>query len=168
MSFLFKPHFVGAYKPETIADGFLDRLAERVKSGLFPLASPRRNNYRLVNQAATSLRFQSVGLLTSWNVGLNDVRIEINRQAREIRYEVRFGKWSRISAVFGCILFLCLLVGYRFLPADYFPPQPFENLLWPFVGFWCFVWPWILTAMHKRPAAKCLTRILEEVNRDST
>ena len=168
MRSVFGARFVGVHKPETIADDFLDRLAARVNSGLFPMASPRRNHYLLVKQADTSLHFRSLGLLTSWNIGLNDVKIEINREAGEIRYDVRCDKWSGIGVGFGGLLFLFFIVGQYVLPANYYPPKSYQYLFWPFVGFWCFVWPWILTAMQKGPAAKCLTRILSDVNRGDT
>jgi hypothetical protein len=31
------------------------------------------------------------------------------------------------------------------------------------MGFWGFAWPWILTALHKPFASRCLERILREV-----
>ena len=168
MSSIFGSHFSGVHKPKSITDGFVEKFATRIKTGLFPMASARRNHYDLVEQTDTSLHFCSIGLLTSWNIGLNNVRIQINREAGEIRYDVRYDKWSKTGVGFGVLLFIFFVLGQYIVPANYYPPKSYQYVLWPFVGFWCFVWPWILTAMHRGPAAKCLTRILDEVNTATT
>jgi hypothetical protein len=36
-------------------------------------------------------------------------------------------------------------------------------LFWCHVGFWGVAWPWILTALHKPFASRCLERILRDV-----
>ena len=40
---------------------------------------------------------------------------------------------------------------------------PFGTIMfWGNVVLWCGLWPWILTAFHKRFAARCLERLLRE------
>ena len=36
------------------------------------------------------------------------------------------------------------------------------TLYWSLIGFFCLLWPWLLTAFHKRAARQLLERILRE------
>jgi len=37
-------------------------------------------------------------------------------------------------------------------------------LLWAFILFWGFVWPWILVVMHKRPLHALVQRLVAAVD----
>jgi hypothetical protein len=37
-------------------------------------------------------------------------------------------------------------------------------LLWAFIVFWGFLWPWILVALHKRPLHKLVARLVAAVD----
>lgn len=168
----FHPSFRGVYRPEVLADDFVDRLAARIDSALFPMASAGRNRYTITERLPTRLRFRSVGLATGINIGLNDVSIRAEDRAPEIVYEVSYWTWAKyslylcggIAGVLGLIL-LATLLG---LPMSYRHLRLPTTVMWlvalPMILFWGVLWPWILIALHKRPAAKCLIRIFDEVN----
>lgn len=168
----FHPSFRGVYRPEVLADDFVARLAARVESGLFPMASAGRNRYTITERLQTRLRFRSVGLLTGINVGLNDVAIRADGRAPEVSYEVSYWTWAKynlflaagIADVLGLVL-LATLLGVPMFQIDVNLPTNVMLLIFvPMILFWGVLWPWILIALHKRPAAGCLTRIFDEVN----
>ncbi len=168
----FHPSFRGVYRPKVLADDFIDRLAARVESGLFPMASPGRNRYTITERLGTRLRFRSVGILTGINIGLNDVAIRLDDRNREISYDVSYWTWAKyslylcggIAGVLGLAL-LATLLGVPMFGGDARLPTNLMLLVSvPMILFWGVLWPWILIALHKRPAAGCLTRIFDEVN----
>lgn len=168
----FHPSFRGVYRPEVLADDFVHRLAARIESGLFPMASAGRNRYTITERMQTGLRFRSVGLATGINIGLNDVSIRLDDRAAEVAYEVSYWTWAKYS-LYLCggiagVLGLALLATLLGVPMFHgYPDLPTNVMLLVFVPmilFWGVLWPWILVALHKRPAAKCLTRIFDEVN----
>jgi hypothetical protein len=166
------PHFEGVYKPDALANDLTTRVAARVKSGIFPGASPARNRYEVLELTSDSMRFRSIGLLAGINVGLNDVRLQVDRASNSVRYTVEYWTWASYG------LYLCLaialvagiglltpLAGVYLFPKDTYPSTAALKFgIFPMVIFWGLIWPWILILMHKAPAARCLTRILDEVN----
>jgi hypothetical protein len=172
MSSRFQPRYSGSHKPESLGDGFIQKLAARVNKGLFSMASSRRNQYKIVEQSETYLHFCSSSLLTGINIGLNDVQIQVDQTSGEIRYDVSYWTWAKYSIflclalglVLGCSL-LPPLFGLYLFPKDQYPPLMIMKVaILPMVLFWGLVWPWILIAFHKGSAVKYLTRILDEVN----
>jgi hypothetical protein len=157
----FAASFQGVYTPGSLAPDFLPRLAARIRSGLFPLASPGRNQYEIVEQGEGFLHFRSSGFLTGINVGLNDVRLRVDQAAGEVCYSVTYWVWAQYSIGLGLLLGIALAGVQPFLPQRGAINPLFY---WPFIAFWCLVWPWVLIALHKKPAVRCLTRIFEEVN----
>jgi hypothetical protein len=165
MTNIFHPSFTGSYKPESFSQDFIEKLTERLRGGLFPTASDRRNRYEIATQSNGFIRFRSVNLLSGINIGLNDVSIQVDRDKKEVSFKVTYWTWAKYSVGLGLIIG-CLGIAGRLLlmPESYSSPN-FEVIFWPSILFWCFVWPWLLIAMHRGPARKCLTRILDEVNR---
>ncbi len=171
----FHPSFRGVYQPEVLADDFVHRLAARVESGLFPMASAGRNRYTITERMPTRLRFRSVGLVTGINVGLNEVSVRVDNRAPEISYEVSYWTWAKyslylcagIAGVLGLVLLATLLGLPMFGGNAHLPTSVMLLVSVPMIVFWGALWPWILIALHKRPAAKCLTRIFDEVNSGS-
>ena len=170
---VFSPSFTGVHKPDRLSSDFIAKLAKRIRSAaLFPFASKRRNQYRTVEQTEDSLWFRSTGLLTGINIGLNDVRIHIHRNAGEIRYDVSYWTWGKYCIYLclgpGLLLGLFLVTpffGLYVFPADWYPPlKVIKTWGIPSIIFWGLIWPWMLIQLHKRAAAKCLTRIFDEVN----
>ncbi|NQT84903.1 hypothetical protein HQ563_17940 [bacterium] len=165
---IFRPQFSGTYSPERLRPDFISALAERVRKGLFPRASERRNRYALVNESDKELRFRSEGLLTSINIGWNDVRVQIESppdSAPRVRYEVMYFAWARYSVILCAFLGIAMIASWTLLGEIYGAHRSAaKTIFWVMLIFWGFVWPWILVAIHKRPAAKALERLFEKVN----
>jgi hypothetical protein len=168
---MFRPEFSGRYSPEKLRPDFIAALSERVRKGLFPLASERRNRYAVVSESDRELRFRSEGLLTSVNIGWNDVHVQIDLAPAspgsppQIHYNATYWGWAKygygLCAILGIALIACWLVfGTKFAPYG----KAAKWVFWPSVIFWGFVWPWILVAVHRRPAARALERLFAEVN----
>lgn len=165
---IFRPEFSGTYSPETLRPDFIPALAERVRSGVFPLASERRNRYAVVSESDKELRFRSEGLLASITIGWNDVRVEIDSPregAPRVHYEARYFRWGRYSVLLCASIAVFLIAGWSLFGERLGARgSAAKTVFWAMVIFWCFVWPWILVAIHKRPAAKALQRLFAEVN----
>jgi hypothetical protein len=172
----FQPRYSGCHKPDSLHDDFIQRLAARVSQGLFSMAPASRNRYVVVEQSDTALRFRSDSVLTGINIGLNDVRIQVDHAGGEIQYDVSYWTWAKYS-IFLClglgvamgVMLLTPLFGLYLFPKDQYPPLLIIKVaIIPMIVFWGLIWPWILIPFHKRPSAKCLTRIIDEVNAEST
>jgi hypothetical protein len=164
MMSLFIPRFTGEFTPEAISSAFLEKLAHRVRTGLFPMASPRRNAYRITTQTDNSLQFRSANLLTGINVGLNDVTVTIDNKTGSINYKVSYWTWATYCICLSLLIGVCLVGAKYYIPSGYYPDINENSLFWPLIVFCCLIWPWVLIAIHKGPARKCLNRILDEVN----
>jgi len=158
----FAPEFEGRVAAERIPDGFFHIVAARVQSGLFVPGVRARAQYEVTRVSADSLAFRASDLWTAANVGLNEVELQRDG-AGTIRYRVRFRKWTLYAVVLcgGIAVLLALgwALGIRRSPAD----QPLGDILfWGNIAFWGLAWPWILTALHRKPAARCLEGILRQ------
>jgi hypothetical protein len=169
---LFHPSSSGVYVPSSLNPDFIGRLSRRVSDGLFPLAPSRRNRYEIIEETEDVLRFRARTLLTALYVGLNNVRVEVDRAKGEVRYHVRYWTWAKFN-VFLCLaigLVLAVLLGtplfgVYLLPSDHYPPnEAIIAYALPMTAFWGLLWPWFLVALHKGPVARCLKMILEQVN----
>ena len=168
---LFTPITSGTYVAELSSD-FLSALADRVRSGLFPIAAASRNAYEVVSQDQQALRFRSTNLWTGINVGLNDVTVSLD-DSGQVKYTIKYWSWTKYAVALCMTLFLIavlsLTVGRAVLPAAWF--VEFDNAPWfgiSMLVFWGLLWPWILTAMHKKHARGCLEDILNDVNASDT
>lgn len=168
---VFRPEFSGTYSPEKIRPDFARALAERVRKGLFPRASERRNRYKVVNESEGELRFRSEGLLTAITIGWNDVQVLIDLSPEtpgdrpKIHYRATFFNWAAYGVALCGFIGICLIAAASIFGGKYMVGYPAaKTVFWIMVAFWGFVWPWILVALHKRPAARLLERLLSEVN----
>jgi|688.fasta_scaffold26815_8 hypothetical protein len=148
---------------------FISELAERVRGGLFPLASKHRNAYEVIAQSHNTLHFRSSNFWTGINIGLNDVFVKLN-QADQVEYTIRYWTWTKYVVVLGIALFLvgvvAITAGPKILPAVWFV----EVKRSPWIGismlvFWGLLWPWGMVAIHKRSVRRCFEQILDAVNR---
>ncbi len=171
----FHPSFEGVWRPERLAEDFARRLAARVRSGLLPAARPRRNRYEVLSETDESIRFRSAALLTSANIGWNDVELRADRGAGTVTYRVAYWAWARfcmflglgLAALFAVLVVVPVLTGWHLFPEDFYPTaSELVSFALPMMGFWCFVFPWVLVAMHKRPARLGFETLLAEVNSD--
>jgi hypothetical protein len=172
---IFRPEFSGTFSPERLRPDFVKALAERVRSGLFPRASARRNRYAVVNESEWELRFRSQGLLSGINIGWNDVQVQIDMTPEapgappEIRYRATYSVWARYSVILCAFIGVCLIAAWSLLGEKYGARySAAKTVFWVIIIFWGFVWPWILVAIHKKPAARALERLFAEVNDTST
>jgi len=168
---LFRPEFSGTFSLERIRPDFISALAERVRRGLFPGASERRNRYKVMNESEGELRFRSEGLLSAISIGWNDVQVqtdlapEIPGAPPKIHYRVAFFNWAAYGVALCGFIAVCLIVGLSTFGGKNVRDYPAaKTIFWVMVVFWGFVWPWILVALHKRPAATALERLFAEVN----
>jgi len=167
---VFKPVFEGTYKPTQLHPQILEAFASRISGpGLFPGASSQRNRYELTEAAPTRLSFQSANLGTGINVGLNEVELTMDPEREEISFRVRYWTWTRYCLFLsGAIsLFLAAFVCVPLQASDALPEGAAGG--WVLFGivlmllFWGMLWPWMLVALHKKPAKRCLLRLLDEV-----
>ncbi len=156
---LFLPQFEGRVAVLQIPHDFTARVAARVRTGLIAPGIRRRAEYEVESLSADRIAFRATTLSTAIAVGLNEVVVE--RKAGEIFYRARYWKWTLYCVTLGAVLFVvlmacCLLWAHIAHPVD-------RLQLFFHAGFWGLIWPWLLTALHKRFAARCLERILLEV-----
>ncbi|MFQ5526303.1 MAG: hypothetical protein ACE5GX_08575 [Thermoanaerobaculia bacterium] len=170
---LLHPSFEGVWRPGTLSADFARKLAARVRTGLLPAAKAKRNRYEILTETDSSLHFRSTTLLTGANIGWNDVELRADPGQGRVTYRVEFWAWTRfcvllglaLGAVFAALVVLPVLTGTYLFSESYYPSQA-EVLYFalPMMIFWCLVWPWILVAMHKRPARRGFEGLLREVN----
>jgi hypothetical protein len=157
---VFLPQFEGSLGVTGIPDDFTARLAARVRTGLIVPGDRRRAAYEVESLSANRIAFRAANMATAIAVGLNEVVVE--RQKIGILYRARYWKWTLYCASLGASLFVLLIAFGLFgvIPMG----QSFRGFwLYFHAVFWGLVWPWLLTALHKRFAAKCLEHILLEV-----
>jgi hypothetical protein len=167
----FQPYFTGTYSPESLRPDFISALAARVRKGLFPYASERRNRYEVESESKSHVRFRSKGMLTSISIGWNDVKAELDASSGpspRIRYEVGFFAWARYGVILCASLGVLLAASWSLVADKHRPQQGGATwIFWAMVIFWGFIWPWILVGIHKRPARRMLNRLFDQVNGDA-
>ena len=160
---LFLPVFEGRMSLPSIPHDFASRLAERVRTGLLVPGSRRRANYAVQSENRDRIAFRAATFSTAIAVGLNDVVVE-RRDSTTLSYRVRFWRWTLYGVSLCAVIFVALAIGGLVWERKALDAHPYNPLLfWVQLGFWGLAWPWILTAVHKRFAARCLERILREV-----
>ena len=161
----FIPEFDGDLELPRVPDDFVARMRKRVEAGLFLPGSRRRANYSVRTAGRDEITFGADDFLTAYNVGLNDVSVR-RRGANSVHYHATYWRWTWTAVAHGGIMGLTFLILALTLPymrqeiASY-PHGPY----WfgSIVIFFCFLWPWLLTAFHRRFAELALQRILREV-----
>jgi len=159
------PRFEGDLKLARVPDDFGVRLRKRVEEGLFKPGKRARANYSVRSAGPDEISFGADDFLTACNVGLNEVTVR-RIGPTSVHYRATFWRWTWFAvaqgAVLGAILLVCAFTiptARRQIAAYSYGPFLFGSL----VVFFCFLWPWILTAIHRRFAEKALRRILGEV-----
>jgi hypothetical protein len=158
----FLPVFAGQMSVPGVPSDFSSRLAERVRTGLLVPGSRRRANYTVDSAGSDHLRFRAADLSTAISVGLNEVSVE-RRDATTISYEVRYWRWTLYCVTLSLLIVLSAVCVKFFWGQELQSLRYGPLLFWFHMGFWGFAWPWILTALHKPFASRCLERILREV-----
>ena len=167
--------FHGRFTPRTEGRAFLARVARRVEAG-FLMGRPHfRSRYAVASHSGDELAIRSENFWTDFNVGLNDISMRIARDGA-IEYDVTFWRWLRGGLV-GCGTFAAVMLLAFALPlpeslsiaAQMRHATPAERTLsyavfWGSLAWWGLAWPWVLAAIHRRPAENLLRRILGEVD----
>jgi hypothetical protein len=70
---------------------------------------------------------------------------------------------QRVILGLGLVIALVLAIASAVVPAI---PGGTTNMaiFWGMIISWCLVFPWCLIPLHKKPAARCLSLILEEAS----
>ena len=78
-------------------------------------------------------------------------------------YSVSYWVWATYCLGLGLVIALVLAIASAVVPAI---PGGTTNMaiFWGMIISWCLVFPWCLIPLHKKPAARCLSLILEEAN----
>lgn len=159
------PHFEGRLELDAPCPDLTDQLANRVDAGLLTAGNHSRANYVVTHQDGTGIHIVSNDLWTGINVGLNDVYVSLEGPAG-VRYRVTFWTWARyaigLCAAIAIPLGVAAVVALIVSADAKFDPKR-DGLVLANLLFWGFAWPWVLIALHKRPARRSLERILREV-----
>jgi hypothetical protein len=159
----FVPRFSGRMRFAHVPGDFAPRLQKRVEDGFLVRGVRTRANYSIHTDAG-EVRIVANDYWTAINIGLNDVRLR-SADEQHVAYEVTFWRWTVYGLLLGGSI-LALLLGCTLTiesVSAYFPVDPLARAgTWSIAIFFGLVWPWVLTEMHKRPAAQCLDRILRE------
>ena len=160
----FIPEFEGELRPARIPDDFVARVRKRVEAGLLFPGVRSRANYSVRSAGRDEISFGADDLLTAYNVGLNDV--SVRRQGDAVRYHAKYWRWTWTAVAHGAILGTVIVICAFVIPdmRRQIDTTPYGLYLFSgLLAFFCLLWPWILTAFHRRFAEKALRRILSEV-----
>ncbi len=167
---VFIPRFSGELEFRALPDDLVAALESRIQEGFLVRGNHARSNYRICSPSNDSVTIWADDWWTAINVGLNEVRLRREGDQR-ITFEVSFWRWTGYVAMLGMLIFAPLLGIFVFTDwmKPWLPPNRLETLgAWSIGIFFCLCWPWILTEFHKKPAARCLERILHETFADVT
>ncbi len=165
----FIPRFEGELELAAVPDDFVDRIKRRIENGLLVKGERRRANYEVLSASRDEITFHADSVWTAINVGLNQVTIE-RYGPKRIAYRVAYWTWTCYSVLLGAVIGLAVLGAYLLVDIELgsegwelLPESPYRWAIpLGMLLFWCGAWPWVLTAMHKKHAARCLERILRE------
>ena len=163
MGFSFRPEFEGDLAVDQVPEDFFERIRRRVEQGLLPATSRTRVDYHVIAQSRDSIEFEARGFLTAYAIGLNHVELR-RADPRTISYHVRFDRWNRYAVFHGALIGLALAIAFQ-IPATHRDIQKFpvgQWMPWGMLLFWSFIWPWLMTALHRPFARRALERVLTE------
>jgi hypothetical protein len=167
---LFRPEFQGQIALEQLPDDFVQRLERRVRTGLLLPGHRARANYRVESSDRNEITFAAKGFLAQYNIGLN--RVTVRRAgAHQLDYQVSFWRWTGYAVAHGAILGVLFVALYAFVPEMRRNIAAYPHgatLFWSLIGFFCLLWPWLLTAIHRGAARLALERILRETMAGAT
>jgi hypothetical protein len=161
----FLPYTKGSIELEAVPHDFAERISARVGDGLFNPGSRLRAQYSVRNADEQSVTFGADTWFTAINVGLNEVTLYREGDST-IAYAVQFRRWTLYCVGLCGMIGLAFIGCYLLVPSMRLEIQRSTGnalVFWTMTLFWGFVWPWILTALHKGPAGACLEGIVREV-----
>ena len=162
---LFRPRFEGQITLDRVPEDMTARIQRRVEAGLLmPGQRGPRTDYRVESMDSQAITFAAHGLLTTYNVGLNEVTVR-HGGPNQVHYQVSYWGWTLLAVAQGAVLGVLFLALYLFVPQmrrDVHSYSFGPLLFWSIVSFFCLAWPWILSSLHRGPAERALQRILRE------
>ena len=174
---IFNPQFDGSASISTPATEFLARFRRRVEAGLLSGQPHPRSRYAAQQTGPNQLHVTALNRLTAFNVGLNEIELRA-AEAGRIEYTVRYWRWAGyalglsagIGTIIAVVFVLIDLPEYVERHTTMIPGLTVAHhviLAWSMVVFWGFIWPWLLIALHKRPAQRLMERLIAEVDHAS-
>jgi hypothetical protein len=163
---LFSPTFAGTVSIRTPGTEFMNRLRWRIDAGLLTGMPHRRSRYVVTRQTDRELTFRAGDFTTAINVGLNQVEVRIPEDSR-LEYVVTYWRWAAYCIALCALIGTALIAGFLLTPAmrsELAAQDGAVAVFWGSVAFWGFVWPWLLIALHKPFARRCLNRVLAEID----
>ena len=161
----FLPEFEGELRIPKIPDDFVARIRKRVEEGLLMPGSRRRANYSVRSTGRDDIAFGADDFLTAYNVGLNNVIVR-RRGSNAVLYHATYWRWTWGAVIHGAILGAVLITCGFTVPDVRRQIDSYPFGLYFFLSitlFFSLLWPWILTAMHRKYAERALVRILSDV-----
>jgi len=170
----FLPRTEGAAAIRAEPEAFVQAFARRIEAGLLAGAPSPRSRYTVTRRGRDGLAFRADGWLTAFNVGLNDVELDVS--AGHARYRIRYPRWAAYSVLLSAAIGLSIAAVFLIVDirayVDRNPTQMIPGLStdqnvaigWAMVMFWGFIWPWILVAWHKGPLRGLMERLIAEVD----
>jgi hypothetical protein len=160
----FSPTFRGTIGLRTPSNEFLGRLQRRINAGFLSGMPHWRSRYVVTQQTDRELTFRASNFMTAINVGINHVEVRIHEDLW-LEYVVTYRRWAAYCVALCALIGMLLAGGFLLFPdlrADV--DHGGAGIFWGMVTFWGFVWPWLLIALHKPFAKRCLNRVLAEVD----
>ena len=162
---LFVPAFEGEISFDALPDDAIARIRVRVEEGLFQPGRRARADYRVISADRDAITFAAGGFLTAYAIGLNEVTVRrIGRN--QLGYRVTYWRWTLGAVTHGLLLGIVLALLYAFVPSVRHEAevQPGGVIAFGVIaGFFCLVWPWLLSAFHRPFAERALRDILRQV-----
>jgi len=172
---LFLPEIRGKVTIRSEPEPFFKAFRRRVASGLLTGTPHRRSNYLATLVDARHLTVRAGDWKSAINVGLNDLDFGYAGDGI-LRYRVRYWRWTIYCLALGAVLAaIGIALALAFDVRSYLTQMPASMrwglsvdqsviLLWVFIVFWGFVWPWLLVALHKRPLHSLVKRLVAAVD----
>ena len=162
----FAPRFAGDIGLASIPADYVARLERRVEEGFLVRGNRTRANYLSQRLGDEGISIVANDFWTATNIGLNEIILH-RRDVNHISYEVRFGRWTRYGVLLGISILVVGMTLYWAVGRSWAWPSQQGGILPGLAGllvglFFYLLWPWIFTEMHKKPAARCLERIVRE------
>lgn len=171
----FLPEIRGTLKIRSEPEPFFKAFRRRVTSGLLTGTPHRRSKYVATLADAQHLSVRAADWMSAMNVGLNDLDFEWAGKGN-LRYRVRYWRWTLFCVALGAALAaIGIALVLTFDVRSYLMQRPGRmlwgltleqniTLLWAFIVFWGFVWPWILVVLHQRPLRALVERLVTAVD----
>jgi hypothetical protein len=169
------PEIRGTLKITSEPEPFFKAFRRRVQYGLLTGKPHSRSKYMATLVDANHLTVRAADWKSAINVGLNDMEFEWVGKGK-LNYRVRYWRWTLYCVALGAVLAaIGIALVLTFDVRSYLTAAPGRlmwglsveqniMLLWAFIVFWGFVWPWILVALHKRPLHSLVNRLVTAVD----